>query len=420
MLTIYDKQRSEGDRMSRRGLLKIGALAAGGLTLADMLRLQSNGAVKSESRHKTVICVYLRGAPSHQDMYDLKPDAPSEYRGEFSPISTNVPGMDICELMPLQATIGDKLAIIRNFKGGGGHNSDFILTNSRNKDYRPGFGSTVSYLRGGVQNGMPQYVSLSGRAGGGTAYVGPAHQPFVPSGQAMKNMQLSIAQERLSERSSLLQSFDRLRAEVDSSGKLAGVDQFTSRALEMISSSKVRDALDVSKEPEDVRAKYGSKYKSWLQARRLAEAGVSFIYLQGPGSWDTHSNNFVTLRRQLPDVDRLMHTLITELHERGMGDDVAIVLWGEFGRTPKINTRAGRDHWPTGFVTMSGGGLKMGQVVGATDAHAAKPTTTPYTPANVMATLYHVLGIDLNTTIPDFSGRPRYLLDDRNRIAELV
>ena len=420
MLTIYGGKRREGNRVTRRSLLKIGALSAGGLTLADMLRLRVQGAVKPESRNKTVICVYLRGAPSHQDMYDLKPNAPSEYRGEFSPISTNVPGMDICELMPLQATIGDKLAVIRNFKGGGGHNSDFILTNSRNKDYRPGFGSVVSYLRGGVRDGMPQYVSLSGRGGGGTAYGGPAHQPFVPSGQAMKNMQLSITQDRLDDRRSLLQSFDRLRTELDSSGKMAGVDQFTSRALEMISSSKVRDALDISRESEDVRSKYGSKYTSWLQARRLAEAGVSFIYLQGPGSWDTHRNNFVTLRKQLPDVDRLMHTLITELHERGLGDDVAIVLWGEFGRTPKINTRAGRDHWPTGFVTMSGGGLKMGQVVGATDAHAAKPTTTPYTPANVMATLYHVLGINPGTTIPDFSGRPRYLLDDQNKIAELV
>lgn len=421
MLTIFDGQSGrKGDGVTRRSLLKIGALSAGGLTLADMLRLQAEGSVKSAARHKTVISVYLHGAPSHQDMYDLKPDAPSEYRGEFSPISTNVPGMDICEHMPLQATIGDKLAIIRNFKGGGGHNSDFIMTNSRDTTKRPGFGSTVSYLRGGVRNGMPQYVVVSGRGGGGTAYLGSAHQPFKPSGQAMKNMRLAIDQQRLSDRRNLLRSFDRLKSEVDASGKMAGIDQFTSRAFEMISSSKVRDALDVSQETEEVRAKYGSRNMSWLQARRLAEAGVSFIYLKGPGGWDTHSNNFVTLKKQLPTVDRLMYTLITELHERGLGDDVAVILWGEFGRTPKVNVRAGRDHWPTGFVLISGGGLKMGQVVGATDAHAARPTTAPYTPANVMATLYHVLGIDPATTIPDFNGRPRYLLDDQRKIVELV
>lgn len=421
MLTIYGgRSEQPGASLSRRSLLRIGALSAGGLTLADMLRLQANGAAPAGARHKAVISVYLQGGPSHQDMYDLKPDAPAEYRGEFSPIHTNVPGMDICEHMPLQATIGDKLAIIRNFKGGGGHNSDFIMTDTRNLQERPGIGQTVSYLRGGIKDGMPQFVAVSGRGGGGTAYLGPAHNPFQPSGEAMKNMRMSIPEERLADRRSLLQSFDRLRSDMDATGKMSGVDQFTLRALDMVSSSKVRDALDVTQEPEEVRAKYGSKNMTWLQARRLAEAGVSFITLRGPGGWDSHSNNFVTLKRQLPELDRLMHALITDLHERGLGDDVAVILWGEFGRTPKVNVRAGRDHWPTGFVMISGGGLKMGQVVGATDATAAKPTTAPYTPSNVLATLYHVLQIDPATTIPDLSGRPRYLLDDRAKIAELV
>ena len=420
MLTIYSgKQRNDGG-LTRRSVLKIGALSAGGLNLADMLRLESQGAVEPKTRHKTVISVYLNGGPPHQDMYDLKPNAPNEYRGEFSPISTNVPGMDICELMPLQASIGDKLAIIRNFKGGGGHNSDFILTNSRDVTKHPGFGSVVSYVRGGTRDGIPQYVVLSGRGGGRTAYLGAAHQPFKPSGEVMRNMRLAIPEDRLADRGSLLKCFDQLNSDIDATGKMAGIDQFTNRALQMISSSKVRDALDVNQESEDVREKYGKKNMAWLQARRLAEAGVSFIYLKGPGGWDTHSNNFVTLRRQLPQVDHLLHTLITDLHTRGLGDDVAVILWGEFGRTPKVNARAGRDHWPTGFVMISGGGLKMGQVVGATDAYSAKPTSVPYTPANVMSTLYHVLGIDPATTIPDFGGRPRYLLDDQRPITELV
>ncbi|QDU92450.1 DUF1501 domain-containing protein [Lignipirellula cremea] len=421
MLTIFDRRSGDTNAsLSRRSLLKIGALSVGGLTLPDMLRLQANGAAPSGARHKAVISVYLQGGPSHQDMYDLKPDAPSEYRGEFQPIHTNVPGMDICEHLPLQATIGDKLAIIRNFKGGGGHNSDFIMTDSRDPAQRPGIGQTVSYLRGGIKDGMPQFVAVSGRGGGGTAWLGPAHQAFQPSGQAMNNMKLAIPADRLSDRRSLLQSFDRLRSSADATGKMAGVDQFTARALEMVSSSKVRDALDVSLEPEEVRERYGSKNMAWLQARRLAEAGVSFITLRGPGGWDTHRNNFVTLKKQLPEVDRLMYALITDLAERGLADDVAVILWGEFGRTPKINTGAGRDHWPTGFAMISGGGLRMGQVIGATDAIAGKPTTTPYTPSNVLATLYHVLGIDPSATIPDLSGRPRYLLDDRAKIAELV
>jgi uncharacterized protein (DUF1501 family) len=214
-----------------------------------------------------------------------------------------------------------------------------------------------------------------------------------------------------------LQSFDTLQRNLDN--QIGGMDALTARAMEMISSNQVRDALDLTKEPENVRAKYG-KASNWLMARRLVEAGVSVVSLSGAGDWDTHENNFTVMRRLMPEYDQAVHALVTDLHEHGLDQDVALVIWSEFGRTPKINNKAGRDHFPTGSVLMAGGGFKRGQVVGATDSRAERSTSVPYRAANVLATLYAHLGIDPATTLPDHNGRPMYLLDDRREIAELL
>jgi uncharacterized protein (DUF1501 family) len=232
-----------------------------------------------------------------------------------------------------------------------------------------------------------------------------------------------ISRDRLEDRKALLHSFDTLRRDLDL--RFPGMDRYTARALDMITSSKVRDAFDVSKEPDKTRQKYG-RYTTWLQARRLVEAGVSVVTLkQGPENsadeWDTHQANFAKLRERLPAYDQSVYALITDLYERGLDKDVAVVIWGEMGRTPLVNKDAGRDHWPqAGFVFVAGGGFKMGQVIGATSARAEHPVGSYYDPQNVLATLYGLFGIDPETTLPDHSGRPMYLLDERDVVKELV
>jgi hypothetical protein len=383
--------------------------------------------------------VYLNGGPSHIDLYDMKPDAPVEYRGEFGPIRTNVSGMDICELMPLQATIADKLAIIRNMKfQQEGHTPPELYTGFV-RGNRPSIGSVVSKLRAdaNIHGALPPYVYL-GDANyvGHPGFLGKAHEAYIPGASGSANLGLARAMtlDRLGDRRELLRSFDAIRRDLDDArGRLAGMDAYTAQALEMISSNKARDAFDVSKEPDRVREKYG-KGTEFLQARQLVEAGVPVVTLTprnhnpGPmcnGEWDHHDHIFRCLRAVVPQLDRSIYALVTDLHDRGLDKDVAVVVWGEMGRTPRVGTQrgttGGRDHWPqAGFALMAGGGLRMGQVVGATNARGEVPKGQPYTPQNVLATLYHVLGIDPATTLPDHQGRPVYLLDDREKVAELV
>jgi len=371
-------------------------------------------------------------------MYDLKPDAPAEIRGEFQPIRTTVPGMDLCELMPLQAKIADRIAIVRNLKmSTSGHTgleviTGFLRREGSRGDAEPALGSVVSRVRG-AGGEIPPYVSLvSPRRAeaipGYTelpGYLGTAHRPFVPSGPAYENLALSkgLTLDRLQDRKELLRSFDTLRQDLDGRSEMAGVDAFTARALEMITSTKARDAFDLEGEPDRVREKYGTgEGRDFLLARRLVEAGVGIVTL-APAchDWDTHGDNFNFLRRHVPRLDRGLHALVSDLHDRGLGKDVTVVMWGEFGRSPKINSKAGREHWgEANFAFFAGGGLKMGQVVGATDAHGARPKGRPATAQNVLATVYRALGIDLSQTVAHPSGRPMYILDDREPIAELL
>jgi hypothetical protein len=378
--------------------------------------------------------VYLAGGPSHIDTYDMKPDAPLEYRGEFKPIQTNVPGIDICGLMPLQAKIADKLAIVRNMRfHQDQHLPHELLTgysDSKSAPFstRPGIGSVVSRLRSdaGLLGSLPPYVALDGFAF--PAYLGAAHRPFTPGpGRATDNLEpRRISRECLSERKELLRSLDTLRRDLDDArGNLKATDAFTAQALAMITGPDARDAFDLNREPDKVRARYGSNTQLLL-ALRLAAAGVSLITVSVPGAWDTHHNNFAILRELLPQLDQGVSALVGDLHERGLDKQVAIVVWGEIGRTPRINKPddgrlPGRDHWPqAGFALFAGGGFKVGQAIGATDERAGSPKGHAYTPQNVLATLYHVLGIDPATTLPDHNGRPMYLLDEREKLTELL
>jgi hypothetical protein len=432
MLTIFSARRNRFcDGISRRDFLRAGALGVGGLSLTDLLRLRAHAG--PPARPKSVIMVILPGGPSHIDLYDMKPDAPAEFRGEFKQVQSNVPGMDISEVLPLQARIMDKMAIVRGIKFDTGpqapHYLREIITGFNTfQPHRPAFGSVVSKLRG-LTGGMPPYVSLSERrAEEDPAYLGPAHRPYTGRGDNL-GLVKGVTLERLQDRKALLGSLDQLRRDLDSKGDMAGMDDFTKQALELIGSRKARDAFDLNREALPTRERYG-KATQFLLARRLVEAGVSIVTLtQGAAAfmgtgWDGHSANFKVIRELAPEYDQGLYALVTDLYERGLAEDVAVVVWGEFGRTPRIDKqRVGRDHWAdAGFALMSGGGLKMGQVIGDTGPRAerSKSQSVPYTPQNVLATLYKVLGIDPEQTFPDHAGRPMYVLDEREVVSEVI
>ena len=439
MLTFLGSSHRLCDGLSRRDFMQVGALGLGGLTLADVLRARANGAVQSSPR--SVIMVYLPGGPSHLDMYDLKPNAPVEIRGEFQPIPTNVPGVNLCELLPLQARMADKFSIVNGLQCVDTHSAELLMRGHLGGPVkRPVFGSVVSRLWGATgPTGLPHYVALGGENGsdpGDPTYLGTAFRPFKPGGEGMENLKLvrGVSPEQLADRKRLLGCFDSLRHDLDARGEMAGVDAFTAQALEMITSPKVREAFDVAKEPQALQDRYGTG-KRLLQALRLAQAGVSVVTVSVAGTvlpvgdWDTHGKNdgrkfgqFEDYRQRLPVFDKIIHAFLTDLYDRGLDQDIAVVIWGEFGRTPKINKDGGRDHWaPAGHAMIAGGGFQMGQVIGNTGPRGERERgrSTPYTPANVLATLYRFLGIAPEQTLPDLSGRPMYLLDDRDPIAEL-
>ena len=425
MFTLWGDQQRFCDGVSRRGFLKIGAFGAG-LTLAEMLRLRAMAGEKEATPNKAAIMIYLPGGPSHMDMYDLKPDAPKEFRGEFNPIATNVPGIQICEHMPLQAKMFDKLAAVRSIVSVDEHSDSLVMTGYPERENRtaghPSFGSVVSKLRNSAKHGVPPYVSLRGMSRGTEpGYLGIAHRPFTSQGPGVQDLKLSsgVDEGRFGQRKALLEGFDDVRRDIDASGTMTGLDAYTARAFDIVLSGAVRKALDLSKEDAKVRERYKGA-EQFLTARRLVEAGVGCVTL-AIGGWDTHGQNFSTLKRQLPQVDRGVANLIQDLHEHGMEKDVVTVMWGEFGRTPKINNNAGRDHWsPVMSALVAGGGLKMGQTVGSTTARGERPKDRPLTVPHVLSTLYRTIGIDPAQTFINGSGRPMHILDDREPVRELL
>ena len=371
MLTILGKAARYCDGVSRRGFLRVGGLSAmaGGLTLADLYRLEAAEGAKPK-KHKSVINVFLGGGPPHQDMWEIKSEAPSEIRGEFKPINTNVPGIQICEVFPTLASLMDKAVVIRSVVGcSGGHDAYMCMSgwhpNSlKNIGGRPSIGAALSKLYGPADPSVPPFIGLAeptkhapwahaGKAG----FLGSAHGPFKPDGPGMANMTLNgISMERLSSRRDLLQQMDNLRRDIDISGTMEGMDAFGQRALDVLTSSKLVDALDLSKEDPKTVERYGDgkpyKYQydgaptcneQFLMARRLIEAGARVVSLSY-GRWDSHGQNFDLVRDHGGKLDQCLGALISDLDERGMLDDVTIAVWGEFGRTPKINGNAGRDH----------------------------------------------------------------------------
>ena len=433
------------DGLSRRSFMKIGALGMGGLSLPQLLQAEEQAGVKKSN--KAIIMVYMAGAPPHQDMYDLKMDAPSEIRGPFKPIKTNVKGIEICEHLPLLAKMMDKLIPLRAVVGSPSslHDSHICYTGRAKRDEPqggwPSIGSCVSRVLGPTSPQIPAFVGLAPNAGhppygspGLPGFLGQSHAAFRPNGEVGKDMVLSgIDINRLEDRRRTLAAFDRMRREVDNSGMMESMDALQQRAMDILTSSKLAQALDLSQEDPKTLARYGKgdpkrhadgaplNLQHFLLARRLVEAGCRVVTLNF-GRWDFHSNNHSECRRYLPLWDQGVSALIEDLHERGLADDVSFVAWGEFGRTPTINKDAGRDHWPqVGGGLLAGGGMKTGQVIGATDRLGGEPTDRPTHFSEVIATLYHNLGVDPNQTIlPDLQGRARYLVDDYKPMKELI
>ena len=446
MLEFVGRSRRTCDGVSRRTFLQVGALTFGGLSLADWLRARAAAAATANPatatpRKRSVILIWQAGGPSHLDMYDLKPDAPAEVRGEFRPIPTAVPGVQISEHLPQQAKIFDKLAVVRSaFHTNAGHGmgSQWMLTGYQptievNDNIYPATGAVVARMNGANRPGVPAYVNLPRMLNlGKAAYLGASYNPFAPDadpnsdGFQVRNLKLpsQIDASRLNRRQDLLRDLDAIRRDIDLKGDLVGLDTFYRDALEMVTSRTAQQAFDVNQEDPKLRDRYGRHDlgQCCLLARRLVESGVTFVTIQAGGGWDTHSNNFKELKdKLLPKFDQAVAALVSDLHDRGMQEDVLVMAMGEFGRTPKINGSAGRDHWPGAMsILYAGGGLKMGQAIGTTNALAEYPTSKPYTPGCLLSTMYHVLGINHKHVFYDQAQRPMPILAEGEPIPELV
>ncbi len=440
MLTLLGDKHRFCDGVSRRSFLKIGGLAMGGLSLPQLLRAEAqSGKRKSQ---KAVIMIFLSGGPPHQDMVDLKMDAPVEIRGEFQPIPTRVPGIQICEHMPRLAAMMDKLVVVRSLVGSEGRHASFQChtgwpVNQQPPGGWPSFGSIVAKLQGTAQSGTPPFVSLFPRMKGGSwadpgqaGFVGQAFAPFAPNSTGGGLSLEGVSLDKLSDRQALVKQLDNLKRQADATGAIEGLDAYQQQAFGILTSGKLASALDLEQEDPALRDRYGRGSAEnagygdagpllndyFLAARRLVESGVRVVSL-AYGRWDwhgrPHGSAFDNARDHLPALDQGVTALIEDLQARSMLDDVTVLVWGEFGRTPRINKNGGRDHWPNvGCALMAGGGMKTGQVIGATDRLGDHATERPVHFQDVFATLYHNLGIDINrATVNDLSGRPRYLVD---------
>ena len=445
MLTLPGKStRTFCDGQSRRDFLRIGALGFGGLTLPDLLRVEAQAGIRKS--HKAIINIFLPGGPPHQDMFDLKMDAPREIRGELRPINTNVTGIQIGELLPRTAALMDKLVLIRSVVGAvDDHNAFQCQTGHLARNQPPGgwpsLGSVLSKLQGPVDKSVPAFFGLAPKMGemrwadaGKPGFLGIGHAPFKPSGAGKEDMVLDgLTLDRLDDRKRLLTSFDNFRRDVDSSGLMDGLDSFTQQAFGMLTSSKVLEALDLDKEDPKVRARYGrgdaknrddggpKLMEQMLMARRLVEAGARCVTLAF-SRWDHHGRIFDALRQDCPLLDQGFSALIEDLYQRGLDKDVTVILWGEFGRTPKINASGGRDHWPAvSCAVLAGGGMRTGQVIGSTDRLGGEANERPVHFGEIFATLYDRVGINANqVTLPDLSGRPQFLVDGWEPLKEVI
>ncbi len=457
------KNKRCGGPISRRSFLTLGTLGVAGLSLGDVMHVRASQG-RTPAPETSVIFIWLAGGPPHLDMYDMKPDAPDEYRGPFRPIRTNVPGIDVCELMPLHARCTDKYALIRSithtFSDHGGGSKRLMTgripaTPTETVNDAPSVCSIVARMREQIEVGLPNVVC--GADGGrtnvdtyaqGSAYLGGRYRPFIfggdPSRPGFQVQNIGLNQEmaqRLDDRFRLMQGLDETRRRIESNRSISTMDSLYQRAYSLMTSPEAQRAFDLSLEPTSVRERYGMH--AWgqraLMARRLVESGCSFVtmvmenpHIQGCFyNWDTHAvnhDNFNDMRLRLPRYDQAITALVEDLHARGLTQKVMLVVTGEFGRSPRISRsegpqglRLGREHWPQSMsVLVAGGGMRHGQVVGSTNALGTHPHDRPLTPNDLWATVYRHLGIDHHDTLPDQTGRPMHILPFGEAIRELT
>ena len=445
MLDLLTNQHRLCDGITRRNMLRGGALGVGGITLADLFRMQALAAESGEYRttpsKKSVILLWQNGGPSHLETYDLKPNAVREIRGPFSPIKTNVPGMELCELLPMHAKIADKFTLIRSCSHNyAGHNDGIPVMmsgypnwdESKNESVHPEIGAVVSRVFGQCHHGMPvacgmgathySYVPTTA-----TGYWGNMYRPPTVSEKGLQNATATVDGRRLDDRQTLLGQIDRLRTDLDA-GAMNSFDAFNRQAFEIIGGDRARVAFDLSKEDPKTRARYGEGWaQQALLARRLVEAGVSFVTVGVPGgkeiyNWDDHAVNGdlpTAMRERLPGLDQAVTALIEDIYQRGLDEEVLVIVTGEFGRTPRGNEQKGsstgklnwgRDHWPHAMsILVSGGGKRMGQIIGATNSKGEHPIQRELTPQNFRSMIFHHLGIDYRQTFNDAAGRPIHI-----------
>jgi hypothetical protein len=438
--------RTDCEGFHRRDILALGTAGLFGLSLPQLLRLEARGAARQEGepapkrRANSVIMVWLGGGPSHLDTWDLKPEAPEGIRGEFKPIATRAPGVQISEHLPKMAAVLDKATVVRSlYHTIPSHGPASVFMTTGNKPtpavQYPSLGSLTAKLLP-VERGVPPFVAFNEmRNGNPSGYLGTAYNPFIIEGAAggkegrnlrVRGIQLpnGFTLDELSNREKLLARFDETFREADRSADLIdGMDAFHRQALEILRSDKTKKAFDLSQEKPELRERYGTNGfgQGALAARRLVEAGVRFATLS-LGGWDTHGKNFEALsKRLLPQLDQTLSALIGDLSDRGMLEHTIVYCAGEFGRTPKINKNAGRDHWARSMaVVLAGGGFKAGYAHGTTDAHGMAPASEPVTPDDVSATLFHCLGIDPHRELTTFTGRPIQLFREGRVVEKLL
>jgi hypothetical protein len=434
MFSLFGSRKGpQCDGFSRRDFLKVGALGLGGWTLSDLLRARASAAAGGKStRNTSVVWLWLGGGPTHIETFDPKMTAPVEFRSTVGAVKTNVPGIELGGVFPKMARVADRMAFVRSFAhrnsghGGGTHwvmtGYDYPPADAGLPQIKPALGSILARQRGAnnAQTGLPTYVRLNGTYGDGPSWLGSSYAPFDTGGNARNNMNLKVALDRLADRRSLLKTFDTMDRGLDQSGLLQGLDSFESQAFDLIL-SRARETFDITREDPRTRDLYGPGLgQQMLLARRLCESGAGFVTLSF-GGWDMHGGIVNAMKQLGPQVDRAVSAFVEDTSARGLDQDIMLVITGEFGRTPRVNGSAGRDHWaPLSTLGLAGGGLKMGQVVGESTAKAEVPKTTPITPLDLMATVFHVLGVPQDLHYKDQSGRPVPMNDGGKPIAELI
>ncbi len=435
MFSFLGNNRSHScDGTSRRDFLKIGTLGLSSIGLADLLKSRASGSSNGKSsKSMSVVWLWLGGGASHVETFDPKLTAPAEYRSITGESKTSIPGVTIGGTLPRIASVADRMIFVRSFThNNAGHagGTHWVMTGYNHAPadngaapIKPSLGSVVSRMRGPNNDaGIPTYVRLGGIYADGPAWLGQPYAPFDTSGRARNNMDLKIKADRLDDRQSLLHSLDQMDREIDKTGLMNGLDSFESQAFQLIKSGS-KEVFNLEREDPRLRDRYGNKSSLGMQlllARRLCEAGCGFVTIHY-GGWDMHSDIKRGMERRGAELDAAVSAFIDDLTARGMLNNVLLVITGEFGRTPRINANAGRDHWSQlSTLALAGGGLQLGQVYGESSSKAESPRTNPVTPQDLMATICHVMGIDHRAQFKDPTGRPAYVVETGRIVQGIV